>query len=78
MKASSQLRKFRKTCEKHTGKDAFEMDVSVAALLIGICHALGIRGRSRKRVVGRKSYHRLENLRNCRVTLIEPPSRSNK
>ena len=71
MKTANKLRKFRKDCEREAGTPATNIVAPVAHVLEDVCRTLGIKGRNKKRVLGRNSIVRLEDTRRERVELIE-------
>jgi hypothetical protein len=71
MKTATKLRKFRQQFEREAGTPATHIEAPVAHVLNDVCRALGLKGRERKRVLGRKSTVLLEDTRNERVELVE-------
>jgi hypothetical protein len=74
MKSASKLRKFRQQCEREAETSADEIEAPLSHLLHDICKTLKLSGKQRRRVLGRKSYMRLEDTRDCRVDLVRRDS----
>ena len=72
MKTADKLRKFRQQCERQTGTDATEIEVPLSHVLDDVCQALKLPIRQRRRVLGRKSYVKLEDIREMRMELRKP------
>ena len=71
MKTADKLTKFRKQAEKVAGTHAAHIEVPLLHVLADVCQTLGITGRQRRRVLGRKSTILLEDTRNERIELVE-------
>ncbi len=71
MKTATKLAKFRKQSEKDAGTPATKIEVPLAHTLFDVCRTLGITGRERRRVLGRKSTVLLEDTRKECCELVE-------
>jgi hypothetical protein len=69
MNLVSKLRKFRQQCERETGVSANDLELPLAHVLDDLGRALAVPSKSRRKVVGRKSWVRLENVKSSRVVL---------
>jgi hypothetical protein len=67
MKTADKLRKFRQACEKETGHPAERIELPLSHVLADICAVLKLPARTQRKVIGRKTYVRLETLREHRV-----------
>ena len=72
MKTADKLRKFRQQCERQAGADATEIELPLSHVLDDVCRALKLPVRQRRRVLGRKSYVKLEDIREMRMELRKP------
>jgi hypothetical protein len=71
MSLADKLRKFRQQCERSAGTPASDIEVPLSHVLDDVSRAFNLSTKSRRKIVGRKSYVRFENLRGSRVELIE-------
>ncbi|MCL4552328.1 MAG: hypothetical protein M1305_02065 [Candidatus Marsarchaeota archaeon] len=74
MNTADKLRKFRQQCEREAETSATEIEAPLSHLLHDVCRILNLPAKQRRRVLGRKSYVRLEDTRNCRVDLADRDS----
>ena len=69
MNLATKLRKFRQQCERQAGVSASDLELPLAHVLDDLSQALAVPSKSRRKVVGRKSWVRLENVKSSRVVL---------
>jgi hypothetical protein len=74
MKTADKLHKFRQQCEREAATSATEIKVPLSHFLDDVCRLLRLPTRERRRVLGRKSYVKLEDAREMDVKLTPPRS----
>jgi hypothetical protein len=61
MKSADKLIQFRKQVERETDMKATDVKVPLSSFLDDVCRLLGLSTKTRRKVLGRTSYTRLEN-----------------
>lgn len=70
MKTAKKLRKFRQQCECEAGISAHDIEVPLSSVLDDVCRLLSLPARTRRSILGRKNYTRIEDMRVWKARLI--------
>jgi hypothetical protein len=73
MKTADKLKKFREDCERETGQPAQRIELPLSHVLADICRLLGYPPKTKRKVLGKKTYQRLEHLVDLQVELKDKP-----
>ena len=69
MKTATQLKKFRQQCERDAGVSAAHIKLPLLHVLNDLCQVHGISGKQRRRVIGGRGSHLLDDMQTWRVAL---------
>ncbi len=72
MKTARRLRKLRRHCERQSGARAADLELPLSHILHDVCQALRLPPKKRRRVLGRRAWVALEDIRETRVELARP------
>jgi hypothetical protein len=74
MKTATKLKRFRQQCEREAGCSAHRIKLPLSHVLADVCQALKLSRADKRKVIGRATVTRLEDVKTWRVSLRQHQS----